>query len=60
MFDPKWVRDHADEFDRGLKRRGLPPESAGIIALDEKRRDIITRVQALLDHPTSDVTHHFL
>jgi len=49
MFDPKWIRDHAEAFDRGLKRRGLPPESASIIALDEKRRDIITRLQALLE-----------
>jgi seryl-tRNA synthetase len=49
MFDPKWVRDHADEFDRGLKRRGLLPESGAIIALDEKRREIITKLQALLE-----------
>jgi seryl-tRNA synthetase len=49
MYDPKWIRENAEAFDRGLKRRGLPPESAGIIALDEKRRDIITRLQALLE-----------
>jgi seryl-tRNA synthetase len=49
MFDPKWIRENAEAFDRGLKRRGLPPESAGIVALDEKRRDIITRLQALLE-----------
>jgi len=47
MFDPKWIRDNADAFDRGLKRRGLPPEAAGIIALDEKRRAIIVKLQAL-------------
>jgi seryl-tRNA synthetase len=49
MFDPKWVRDHAGEFDRGLKRRGLPPESGAIIVLDEKRREIITKLQGLLE-----------
>jgi seryl-tRNA synthetase len=47
MFDPKWIRDNAEAFDRGLKRRGLPPESAGVIALDDRRRAIIGRLQAL-------------
>ena len=47
MFDPKWVRDHAAEFDRGLARRGLAPESANIITLDEKRRSVIAKLQAL-------------
>jgi len=47
MFDPKWIRDNAEAFDRGLKRRGLPPESGNIIAIDEKRRAIIAKLQAL-------------
>ena len=47
MFDPKWIRDNPDAFDRGLKRRGLPPESAAIISLDKKRRGVIARLQAL-------------
>ena len=47
MFDLKWVRDHAAEVDRGLKRRGLAPESANIISLDEKRRGLIAKLQAL-------------
>jgi seryl-tRNA synthetase len=47
MFDPKWIRDHRDEFDRGLKRRGLPPESTKIIELDERRRAVIAKLQAL-------------
>jgi seryl-tRNA synthetase len=47
MFDPRWVREHADEFDRGLARRGLPPESKKIIALDERRRGVIAKLQAL-------------
>ncbi|MEX2128672.1 MAG: serine--tRNA ligase [Xanthobacteraceae bacterium] len=47
MFDPKWVREHAEEFDRGLARRGLPPESKKIIELDEKRRAVIAKLQAL-------------
>jgi seryl-tRNA synthetase len=47
MFDPKWIRDHRDEFDRGLARRGLPPESKKIIEFDEKRRAVIAKLQAL-------------
>ena len=47
MFDPRWVREHAEEFDRGLARRGLPPESPRILALDDKRRAVIAKAQAL-------------
>jgi seryl-tRNA synthetase len=47
MFDPRWVREHAEEFDRGLARRALPPESKKIIALDEKRRAVIAELQGL-------------
>jgi seryl-tRNA synthetase len=47
MFDPKWIRDHPDLLDRGLARRGLEPVSKGLIALDEKRRDVIVKLQAL-------------
>jgi seryl-tRNA synthetase len=47
MFDPRWVREHAEEFDRGLARRGLPPESKKITALDEKRRAVIAQLQTL-------------
>ena len=27
MYDIKWIREHPDAFDRGLKRRGLDPLS---------------------------------
>jgi seryl-tRNA synthetase len=42
MYDIKWIRENPDAFDRGLTRRGLEPLSAGLIALDEKRRAAIT------------------
>ncbi|MET0638904.1 MAG: serine--tRNA ligase [Hyphomicrobium sp.] len=45
MFDIKWIRENPEAFDEGLKRRGLPPQSAGIIALDEKRRTLLTSLQ---------------
>jgi seryl-tRNA synthetase len=47
MFDAKWIRDHPDLFDRGLQRRGLDPASKRLIALDEKRREIIAKLQTL-------------
>ncbi len=47
MFDPKWVRDHPDLLDRGLKRRGLEPASKRLLALDEQRRAVIAKLQAL-------------
>jgi seryl-tRNA synthetase len=47
MFDPKWIRDHPDLLDKGLKRRGLAAASKGLLALDEKRRDVIAKLQAL-------------
>jgi seryl-tRNA synthetase len=47
MFDPKWVRDHPDLLDRGLQRRGLEPASARLLAIDEKRRAAIAKLQVL-------------
>ena len=47
MFDPKWVRDHPDLLDRGLKRRGLDAASKRLLALDEKRRAVIAKLQTL-------------
>src|SRR5713101_5786003 len=47
MFDPKWIREHPDLLDRGLKRRGLAPASKRLIALDEKRREAIAKAQGL-------------
>jgi seryl-tRNA synthetase len=43
MYDIKWIRENPEAFDRGLKRRGLEPLSAKLIALDEKRRGAIMK-----------------
>ncbi len=45
MFDIKWIRDNAEAFDAGLKKRGLPPQATELIALDEARRAHITKLQ---------------
>src|SRR5262249_61162669 len=45
MYDIKWIRDHPDAFDQGLKRRGLEPLSKKLLTVDEKRRAAITRFE---------------
>ncbi len=45
MFDIKWIRDNTEAFDGALKRRGMEPLSATLIALDDKRRAILTTLQ---------------
>ena len=47
MFDIKAIRDNPTAFDAGLKRRGLDPMSADLIAKDEELRAIKTRLQVL-------------
>src|SRR5260370_2526876 len=41
MHDIKWIRENPHIFDAGLKRRGLEPMSASLLAIDEKRRAAI-------------------
>ncbi len=45
MFDIKWIRDNPEKFDAKLAARGLPPQSAELIALDEERRAHVTKLQ---------------
>ena len=45
MYDIKWLRENADAFDAGLKRRGLEPLSQQILALDAERRAIVSSLQ---------------
>src|SRR5580700_9863598 len=41
MHDIKSIRDNPAAFDAALKRRGLAPMSASLLAIDEKRRAAI-------------------
>jgi seryl-tRNA synthetase len=45
MHDIRFVRDNPEAFDRALKRRGLEPQAARLIALDEKRREKILALE---------------
>jgi seryl-tRNA synthetase len=45
MHDLRAIREHPDEFDRGLAARGLPPRSGEVIALDKEWRELETEAQ---------------
>src|SRR5215470_9486075 len=45
MHDIRWIRENPEAFDRGLARRGLPAESARLIAIDERRRSSIVKAE---------------
>jgi seryl-tRNA synthetase len=45
MYDLRWIREHPEEFDRGLTRRGLPKRAEAILALDRSWRAAETRAQ---------------
>ncbi len=47
MFDLKLIRENPEAFDSGWKRRGMEPQTPKIIALDEKRRALMTESQEL-------------
>ena len=45
MHDICAIRDDPAAFDAGLARRGLPPITAELLAMDERRRAIVTEQQ---------------
>lgn len=47
MFDIKWITANAAAFDQALARRHLPAKSAELIALDERRKQVIVRLNDL-------------
>ncbi|MDF2367297.1 serine--tRNA ligase [Sneathiella sp.] len=45
MLDLKWIRENPEAFDAAMKRRGLPPQSEGLLSLDADKRKIQTDMQ---------------
>src|SRR5689334_19556551 len=45
MHDIRQIRDNPEAFDEGLKKRGLSPMSADVIARDAELRALLTRLQ---------------
>ncbi|MBV9563204.1 MAG: serine--tRNA ligase [Bradyrhizobium sp.] len=48
MHDIKSIRDNPEAFDAALKRRGLAPVSAKLLAIDEERRKAIGYLERAL------------
>ena len=46
MLDIKWIRENPEALDTALAKRGAGPLSSELIALDEKRREHVGKVQA--------------
>lgn len=46
MHDIRFIREQPEAFDAGLARRGLAPQAAALLDLDERRRALITELQA--------------
>jgi seryl-tRNA synthetase len=45
MFDIKWIRDNPEAFDKAMSlRKNVSVRSADLIAIDERRRQIIVRL----------------
>ncbi|MCE9649319.1 MAG: serine--tRNA ligase [Parvibaculum sp.] len=47
MHDIKTIRDDPEAFDKGLGKRGLSPQSARLIEIDERRRKVIVSLQEM-------------
>ena len=47
MYDIRWIRENADQFDKGLVSRGLEPLSKDLLALDDRRRAAISLAQSV-------------
>ncbi|MEL6707279.1 MAG: serine--tRNA ligase [Pseudomonadota bacterium] len=45
MHDIRLIRDDPDAFDAVLARRGIDPVAASLLALDEERRGLTTKLQ---------------
>lgn len=53
MHDIRAIRDDPAAFDRALARRSLPPESARLLSLDERRRELIAEAQSAQERRNS-------
>lgn len=45
MLDIKWIRDNPDLLDEALKKRNAEPMSATLLAMDDRRRTVIQKLQ---------------
>ena len=45
MIDIKVIRDNPDAFDAALAKRGAEPQSAALLAVDARRREVVAATQ---------------
>ncbi|OPB31281.1 serine--tRNA ligase [Bartonella sp. AR 15-3] len=45
MLDIKWIRDHPEELDTALAKRGLEPQAKNLLKFDLERRLYVSKVQ---------------
>ncbi len=45
MLDIKWIRENEGALDEALKKRGAEPMAAVLLALDDRRRAVIQKLQ---------------
>ena len=48
MHDLKFIRETPKDFDAGMLRRGLSPQSGKLLELDAERRKVQTGLQEML------------
>jgi seryl-tRNA synthetase len=49
MHDIRFIRDNPAAFDQGLRNRGLEPLSGQLVALDDRRKEAVSALQAALE-----------
>ena len=47
MHDIRMIRENPDQFDAALKARGAEPMAEKVVALDARRREVTTELQAM-------------
>lgn len=47
MLDIKWIRENTAEVDKVMAMRGAEPVSSKLLAMDEKRREVMGKLQEL-------------
>ncbi len=47
MFDLKYVREHLEKVEKGVKKRGANVDFAGFSAIEKKRREILLKIETL-------------
>ena len=49
MHDIRLIRENPAAFDQGLRNRGMEPQSGRLIALDDRRKEAVSALQAALE-----------